>query len=756
MALHNQTEFYLESMQPDWLWNKHLRRFYEFTVGRPLVYIMLGLIQAVYSALLAVLVAILVRSTSVEISRGLLGALLGVFPAGVLISLTSSIALGWRKGLYIATAALPIGGGVGFLISSLTPGLDRSMMGLVVGLVTGGIIGVLASIIGKEAYGSIIAKESYAGIAAKPLIGWSWEELRRTSNRENTVLWAGAVIDVLGSLLVTATVTVERGLFSGLLMGGVTILAGLLLFCLLGGVQIKTLSKQVLVLPNQGIRLSARIGTVFFLAFGSGAFVGTWVIISTVAGPTLGWICGLVAGISCGIVVGWFMGWDACVRHVVLRMLFRRADSLPRNYTHFLDYAAERILLRKIGGGYVFVHRLLLEYFALLAMQEVETEPARRAKLDATDARVYHNRGLIYAEFSEYQQAIENLTRAIELDPKEITAYSDRGLMYIRCEEYQKAVGDFTRAIELDPAVAWLYVQRGRSYHELKEYEEAIADFTRAAELESKRASIYGERARSYHLNKEYEKAIADFTRAIELAPRSPWSYRDRGSMHVQLGNFEEAIADFTRAIELQPSNADLFSSRGSTFLHIKAYERAIADCTRAIELDATYSTAYLLRGNAYLWLKKVELANADFVQLASLVPESVNAAWMAFYTTLGKERPGPEKVESLEKIAAIAPQAGIAAICKGVALGLQKNYHDGMVQLERSIQLGQSLRNAFFWKGLFCAYLGQEAEAKKAVMLALKAGLPPVLLTPLYWLEQEHPEMYQSCAVPFLVQYDV
>jgi hypothetical protein len=29
-----------------------------------------------------------------------------------------------------------------------------------------------------------------------------------------------------------------------------------------------------------------------------------------------------------------------------------------------LDYAAERILLRKVGGGYVFLHRMLLDYFA--------------------------------------------------------------------------------------------------------------------------------------------------------------------------------------------------------------------------------------------------------------------------------------------------------------------------------------------------------------------------------------------------------
>jgi len=39
---------------------------------------------------------------------------------------------------------------------------------------------------------------------------------------------------------------------------------------------------------------------------------------------------------------------------------------MPWNYPRFLDSAAERILLRKVGGGYIFVHRLLLEYFASL------------------------------------------------------------------------------------------------------------------------------------------------------------------------------------------------------------------------------------------------------------------------------------------------------------------------------------------------------------------------------------------------------
>jgi hypothetical protein len=34
------------------------------------------------------------------------------------------------------------------------------------------------------------------------------------------------------------------------------------------------------------------------------------------------------------------------------------------------DYAADRIFLRKVGGGYIFIHRMVMEYFAAL-----ETEP---------------------------------------------------------------------------------------------------------------------------------------------------------------------------------------------------------------------------------------------------------------------------------------------------------------------------------------------------------------------------------------------
>ena len=85
---------------------------------------------------------------------------------------------------------------------------------------------------------------------------------------------------------------------------------------------------------------------------------GVWLIV---------WpIFGLIVGISAGLLAGLLKGGLACLRHYVLRFLLWRNKAMPWNYPRFLDYAAEHILLRKVGGGYIFVHRLLLEYFASL------------------------------------------------------------------------------------------------------------------------------------------------------------------------------------------------------------------------------------------------------------------------------------------------------------------------------------------------------------------------------------------------------
>lgn len=57
---------------------------------------------------------------------------------------------------------------------------------------------------------------------------------------------------------------------------------------------------------------------------------------------------------------------ESPVSLLALRLTLTRNDRAPWNMTAFLDYCAERIFLRRVGGGYIFIHRLLQEYFASL------------------------------------------------------------------------------------------------------------------------------------------------------------------------------------------------------------------------------------------------------------------------------------------------------------------------------------------------------------------------------------------------------
>jgi hypothetical protein len=58
------------------------------------------------------------------------------------------------------------------------------------------------------------------------------------------------------------------------------------------------------------------------------------------------------------------MGGLFAVRHYACRAILWLSGQGPWHYGRFLDSAADRLLLRKVGSGFIFVHRTVLEHFA--------------------------------------------------------------------------------------------------------------------------------------------------------------------------------------------------------------------------------------------------------------------------------------------------------------------------------------------------------------------------------------------------------
>lgn len=158
-----------------------------------------------------------------------------------------------------------------------------------------------------------------------------------------------------------------------------------MLFIIQSGWTSELLDEHFLMKPNEGIWLSARHSVQVAVIFG----VVSGLMFLLLADPLHVWahegvtgfvtalFDGLIRGAVIGFAAGLLSGGIACARHALLRWRLCLAGSIPWNYTRFLDDAATRVLLYKSGGGYVFFHRLLLEYFASSNVASFSQRPAK-------------------------------------------------------------------------------------------------------------------------------------------------------------------------------------------------------------------------------------------------------------------------------------------------------------------------------------------------------------------------------------------
>lgn len=65
----------------------------------------------------------------------------------------------------------------------------------------------------------------------------------------------------------------------------------------------------------------------------------------------------------------WYGGLAWC-KHWALRWVLARNGDLPLRLVPWLDEMVARGLMRRVGGGYIFIHRSLLEYFASLEEED--------------------------------------------------------------------------------------------------------------------------------------------------------------------------------------------------------------------------------------------------------------------------------------------------------------------------------------------------------------------------------------------------
>jgi hypothetical protein len=247
---------------------------------------------------------------------------------------------------------------------------------------------------------SLLLSRDRRDIQLTERLHWTWRSLRSSLFRSRhftaSVFLAGLIFfvfwisyglgDWLSNVLVNAP---SNGLSYGLSHGVSAGLSyGLSYWFLLGifrGITSEQIEDHDRQTFNRGVRRTMWNSAVIFLI--SGVFIGMVGLLSIglrngldlgvsfdmgllwdglLGGLNLGlsytWLNAVLSGLLVSAMIG---GWPL-LQHYVLRTLLCRTHTFPWHVQRFLDDARTRILLQRIGGGYSFTHRLLLDYFANL------------------------------------------------------------------------------------------------------------------------------------------------------------------------------------------------------------------------------------------------------------------------------------------------------------------------------------------------------------------------------------------------------
>ncbi|EEY69446.1 uncharacterized protein PITG_05681 [Phytophthora infestans T30-4] len=266
---------------------------------------------------------------------------------------------------------------------------------------------------------------------------------------------------------------------------------------------------------------------------------------------------------------------------------------------------------------------------------------------------------------------------------KESQAIYEQARTQLMAHQFEDAIQNLSRATEITPEETKLYLLRASAFRELGEYHMALRDTEKALSChQHKRDTVQSEqnlqdnnynkpahvpalrlnaerdtssqyrdiiKQRSLILTdigirflhqKSYQLAVNAMNQAIrshtELTElfreqfTSPHCFLHRGDAYRGLGNFQavRALADYHHALELLPGDQHIQSrvalvhyQFGVELFNRAQFDKAELEFTQAIEQDSNVSYYYVRRGDAARYLDKHQTACEDYQKALRLNP---------------------------------------------------------------------------------------------------------------------------------------
>jgi tetratricopeptide (TPR) repeat protein len=155
----------------------------------------------------------------------------------------------------------------------------------------------------------------------------------------------------------------------------------------------------------------------------------------------------------------------------------------------YMEAGLEKLRNRylKVALEDIHLHTLTENAKEITETQKAAANHAPLVQTSLLTAQEWFERGYVFAENENFDEAIRCYTKAIQFAPNRAEAYYNRGLIFSKDkDELASAIADFDTVIRLKPQDFEAYYSRGLSYSTKGDKLGALKDFQKARELNPK------------------------------------------------------------------------------------------------------------------------------------------------------------------------------------------------------------------------------------------------------------------------------
>jgi len=227
-----------------------------------------------------------------------------------------------------------------------------------------------------------------------------------------------------------------------------------------------------------------------------------------------------------------------------------------------------------------------------------------------------------YTRNRVWKNGIVFFTEVISHYPNYELAYINRGTLYLNRQQNNEAIADFSRAISLKDKYEIPYYNRALAYYNLGDISRSYEDCNSTI----KRNPIFFDAwyMRGFIKNKwgNYPGALADYNQTIRLKPDHKLAWYNRGNTKKNMLDYKGALEDYKMTLNLDSGFTMAYNAIGVTLYFLEDFQASIPYYNVAIKKNPGEGNYFFNRGLSELKLKLTEEACNDF-----------NASWGLGYS---------------------------------------------------------------------------------------------------------------------------